>query len=90
MQERLKDAEGDGGKDRGEESSKPRRNFQQRNLGGVDNPSMVFVAAESVAEVVDSRTVVIVAIVGIPSTAELFFDWFMSVSFELRAFPKRF
>lgn len=51
---------------------------------------MVFVAAESVAEVVDSRTVVIVAIVGIPSTAELFFDWFMSVSFELRAFPKRF
>lgn len=51
---------------------------------------MGFSTADSIAEIVDSWTGIVVTSIGVPLTAEFLFDWFISIGYDLRAFPERF
>ena len=61
-----------------------------KNLDGVDDASVSGVAADSVAEIVDSRAFVVVTVICITPATDLLFDWFVSVCLKEGPFPGGF
>ena len=72
------------------DSSNPRKNLRRNNLDGVDDASVRGVAANSVAEIVDSRAFVVVTGICIPLATDFLFDWFVSVCLKEGSLPGGF